>query len=601
MLLATTLLVPVLAVALLAGGELLPTRRRQAVRRGSIVLAPLTTVPAVLLALVGDGSRLEVEWMLVGTTFAVDGMARPLLLVGALLYGAVLTAVSWVRWGDTEDTTGALSAFLVASYVGNIGTYLAADLAAFYLSFTVMSFSAAGLVIHYRTSMARRATVIYLVMSVLSETALLAVVLLVRAAGATALEDAPQAVAESEYTTLTVLLLFVSFGIKAGMVPFHIWLPLAYSAAPAAAAAVLSGAMAKAGLVGWLRFLPTGEAGAGDEVTALGWLLLSLSLVGAFLAVAFGALQQEPKAVLAYSSISQMGFLGAVVAAGMIDPGVASGTAAAAVLYAVHHGFAKGALFLGVPVIRHFGRGVTGVLVAVGTVGAALALAGAPLTSGGIGKYVSKSSVEGIYLFGVGLDTVLPLVATGSVVLLARFGWLVWNTERGVRGRPDGELISWVLLCAAGTVVPWLIGRYWSPLQLPEWNTGVVWNAVWPILLGIGIVLAFWVPGQRGWLPGWLPRMDGTSVPPGDVVVAGERAYRGLTSLGGAGLRSVHSGTATVARGWATSWQRAAGLVSRVVRWGEDWLNGWQASGLAIVLMLGAAVVALLLSGWWHL
>ena len=95
--------------------------------------------------------------------------------------------------------------------------------------------------------------------------------------------------------TLTVVLLFIGFGVKAGLVPLHVWLPLAHPAAPPAASAVLSGAMVKAGLVGWLRFLPLGQHERGLEV--LGWVLMALALIGAFLAVVVGVLQDDPKVV----------------------------------------------------------------------------------------------------------------------------------------------------------------------------------------------------------------------------------------------------------------------------------------------------------------
>lgn len=601
MLIATTFLLPVAFAAVIAAAGLAPARHRHAIRRTSAILAPLATLPAVLLAVTGAGSTLQVDWLLYGSSFGVDGVARQLLLIAALLYGAALMAIAWVKIRDAEPATGALSAFLLVSFVGNIGTYLAADVVAFYLSFTVMSFSAAGLVIHYRTRTARRATGVYLVMSVLSETALLAGLLLVAAAGATRIADAPQAVAQSEHTLLIGLLLLFGFGIKAGTVPLHVWLPLAHPAAPPAASAVLSGAMVKAGVVGWLRFLPLGEASAdpgGDSAQTLGWMLLGLSLVGAFSAVAFGILQQDPKVVLAYSTISQLGFIGAVIAVGLIDPELADTTAAAAVLYAVHHGLAKGALFLGVPVVKHFGYGPRGMLVLVGMAGAALAVAGAPLTSGGFGKYVSKDAVTGMSVLGIGLDTLLPFVATGSTLLLARFGWVIWQAQREPRRSTDGELFSWLLTCAAGIAVPWLIGMYWSPLGLPEWDLSTTWDAVWPILLGLALALPFGLLAHHGRLPGWLPRTDGTALPPGDLVVVEESLLTAVTTSGGKGLAVADEVTGTVAHGWARSWQHTADWASGAIATGQARLSGWQSSGRAILLMLLLALV-LLGAGWW--
>lgn len=597
MLLSTAFLVPIIFVTMIAATGLAPAGRRQALRQGGAVLAPLAVLPAILAAVFGPMERLELSWLLFGSVFLVDELARPLLLIAGLLYGAALVTIAWVKLRDAEQATGALSAFLLASFVGNIGTYLAADVMSFYLSFTIMSFSAAGLVIHYRTKTARRATGIYLVMSVLSETALLAGLLLVVAGGATMVADAPQAVAQSGHTMLIGVLLLFGFGIKAGTVPLHVWLPLAHPAAPPAASAVLSGAMVKAGMVGWLRFLPLGEPGSG---VGLGWLLLALSLLGAFLAVVFGVLQKDPKVVLAYSTISQMGFIGAVIAVGLLNPDMAGATAAAAVLYAVHHGLAKGALFLGVPVVKHYGRGITGVLVAVGMLGAALAVAGAPLTSGGFGKYVSKEAVEGIFVLGVGLDKVLPFVATGSTLLLLRFGWVIWHAGREPRRQPDGELISWLLTCLAGVAVPWLIGQYWSPLGLPEWSAGVVWDAVWPILLGLGLSLPFWWLALRGDLPGWLPRADGTSVPPGDLVVAEESLWNRGFVRGGQTLQKAHGTSDRIAVSWSDAWENSAAWLSRFIAQCQRKLSGWQASGLAITLILGVAMALVLTYGWWN-
>ena len=76
---------------------------------------------------------------------------------------------------------------------------------------------------------------------------------------------------------------------------------------------------------------------------------------------------------------------------------------------------------------------------------------------------MSKQAVSPISVLGGGLDSILPLVATGSTLLLMRFTWLVWTAERDPRRRPDGELVSWLLVAAAGIVVPWLVGERWTP------------------------------------------------------------------------------------------------------------------------------------------
>lgn len=600
MLIALTLLTPLAVVLGLGLAGLFSPLSAFTLRRRLSIFAPLATLPAVTLALSaepGSGTQeLEVPWLLFGSHFAVDFYARPLLLIGALLYGAALLAISWIKLRDSERGSGVLSAFLLLSFTGNIGTYLAADTVSFYLAFALMSFSAAGLVIHYRTPAAHRATRIYLVMSVLSETAILAALLLVTSAGGFMLADSLQA-ANSAHTAWIQGLLFFGFGVKAGLVPLHVWLPLAHPAAPPAASAVLSGAMVKAGMIGWIRFLPEGSAA--------GAVLLTLALAGAFAAVLIGVAQRDPKVILAYSTISQMGFITAILAVGQLVPELRSTTSAAALIYAVHHSLAKGALFLGVPVVKHYARGKTGFLVLLGMLGAGLAVAGAPLTSGAFGKYVSKEAVTGIEVLGLGLDHVLPLVATGSTLLLLRFAAVILTAHRDPRRRPDGELFSWLGVCAAGIIVPWLIGTHWvsdemssEKIAVPSWDGSTVWDAAWPILAGIVIGGSIWVAGRRRILPARFNAADNPLVAPGDLLVAEEAVVTRLGRTAGSALNRIHGFTSSTAQRWDAAWDGLAEKTRQRVAAAETQLGGWESTGLVLVLLLtGVAVITFIATG----
>lgn len=598
--LAAALLLPIAVALALCATGLLPPARRPGVRRALTILAPATALPALVLAVLGPGVSAEVPWLLLGTSLHVDAVARPLVLVTALLHGAALAAIAWRRRADTTVGTGVLTAFLLACLVGSLGALLAADTVTFYLSFVLVSFAAAGLVVHQRTATAHRATRVYLVMSVLSETAILAALLLVVAAGGRRIADAPAAVADAGTGGLVVVLLLVGFGVKAGTVPLHVWLPLAHPAAPPAASAVLSGVLVKIGLIGWVRFLPLGEQG--DAVTVAGWTLLVLSLLGAFLAVAAGLLQREPKVVLAYSTISQLGFLGSVVAVGLLEPALAGATVAAAVLYAVHHGLAKGALFLGVPVAQGHVRGADGVVVAAGTLVAALVVAGAPLTSGALGKYVSKEAVGDVAILGVAVADLLPLVATGSTLLLLRFAWVLWAGERPGGRRADGELAAWSLLVLAAVALPWWVAARWSPLALPTWDAGTLWDAAWPILLGLALAGPVVALRRAGRLPRWAASTGGAGLPPGDLVVLEEAGWAGLRSGGSRGLARLHRGTQGAATRWSDGWGRLSARGRAVTSAVEARLGAWESSGTAVLLLLGVVVtatgVALVTGGW---
>jgi formate hydrogenlyase subunit 3/multisubunit Na+/H+ antiporter MnhD subunit len=135
-------------------------------------------------------------------------------------------------------------------------------------------------------------------------------------------------------TTTQVFLFFIALlWTCAGVYALHVWLPLAHPVAPTPASAVLSGAMIKAGLLGWLRFLPLGEAatpGWGNVCTIAG-------LAAAFDGVLVGCTQDNAKTVLAYSSISQMGFMTMAVGVGLTVPAVWTQALTATALYALHH------------------------------------------------------------------------------------------------------------------------------------------------------------------------------------------------------------------------------------------------------------------------
>ena len=596
---SASLLLPVLVAALIPLTGLLAQPTRDSTRRRLAVWAPVAVAPAIVLTVAAADSHLYVEWILYGITMAVDDISRSLVLISALLYGGVLVSIVWVRSDRAETGAATLAAFLLISYAGNIGVYLAADAVSFYFCFAVMSFAAVGLVVHYRTAKAYRATRIYLVMTVISETALLAGLFLTVHAGGMLLVDAPQAVLDSPYLALILTLFLIGFGIKFGTVPLHVWLPLAHPAAPPAASAILSGAMVKAGMVGYLRFFPLQdpEAEFNTTVETFGWILLILSLTGAFAAVFIGVLQHDAKVVLAYSTISQMGFIGALIAAGLIDAHLGPDTIDAAVLYAVHHGLAKGALFLGVPMIKRYGRGLSGVLVTIGMCGAGLAVAGAPITSGGLGKYVSKDAVEGLTIAGIGLEYLLPFVATGSTLLLLRFTWVVLTDQRETHNAIQGDLIGWLGVCAGGIVVPWLIAAYWSPLGLPEWtDLKTLWDALWPIGLGLLIGGAFWMAAHFNWLP--KRTRNETVIPAGDLVEVEEHVAYRIVSSGNSALDTAHeystavrTGTSSMASSVA---ERIRGLINRV----EQAFRPWPRFGLgAVVVLTITLVLSLVLAG----
>jgi formate hydrogenlyase subunit 3/multisubunit Na+/H+ antiporter MnhD subunit len=156
---------------------------------------------------------------------------------------------------------------------GTLGTFVAADIVTFYMSFSLMSLAAYALVVHDRTPVAWRAGRIYIVLAVFGETALLAAVIVAAtAADSLAIANVQAGLPASPWRDWAVAGFVVGFGMKAGLVPLHVWLPLAHPQAPTPASAVLSGVIVKAGIIGLMRFVPPdGGAGWSETLVSSAW------------------------------------------------------------------------------------------------------------------------------------------------------------------------------------------------------------------------------------------------------------------------------------------------------------------------------------------
>ncbi|MCZ7641088.1 MAG: complex I subunit 5 family protein [Verrucomicrobia bacterium] len=392
-------------------------------------------------------------------------------------------------WPGTPTETVFFLFYLLAM-AGNFGLILAFDAPVFYFCFALMSFASYGLVIHNGDTEALRAGRIYIYLVVLGEVLLFAA--LVTIVGATGSTRLPVA-ADAPLSPLTFGLAVAGFGIKAGLLPLHVWLPLAHPVAPTPASAVLSGAMIKAGVIGWLRFLPWGQA----PQPAWGSLLLMLGMAGALFGVVVGLTQRNPKTVLAYSSISQMGLIMSALGAGWVAPEHWPAAQTALLLYALHHGLAKGALFLGVGVAQATGaRGRT--WTGAGLLLPALALAGAPWTSGAVAKSALQAAVDAMPgAWAESLAVLLPVAAVGTTLLMARFLVLVWPRDSGRGHLTAGMYLPWLGLLGAVALASYV----WPPavgIEGGSFDSSKAWSSTWPVLAGGLVGWVAWKWGARG-------------------------------------------------------------------------------------------------------
>lgn len=466
--------------------------------------APSAPLPA-LLAAFWPGGGFEAPWLLLGLRLGVDPLGAPLLLLAAVLW---LSAGLAVRRSMAEDPhRNRFLALFLLTMAGNLGVFITLDAAGFYLAYAMMTFAAYGLVIHDGRMASRRAGRVYLVLAVLGEGLLVAGLLLLAAEfGNPDLRGLGPALAGAAHKDWMVALFLLGFGIKMGMVPLHLWLPLAHPCAPVPASAVLSGVIVKAGLMGWLRFLPLGQG----VTETLGAWVMAAGLFSAFFAVAVGLAQERAKTVLAYSTVSQMGLITLLIGLGLMLPDIQWALAVGAVmLMALHHGLAKGALFLamGADTRARFWL----------MLWPAAALAGMPLTAGALGKKALKDAAG----MAPGpwaelLPVLLGLSSLATTLLMLRLLWLVrpvggrWPmaTGDGAHDPPRGRepALSLVLI---GVFLPW----FWAGWQLPQaavaaFEVAALWDSLWPVLLGSGVACAWWYSAPRPWQAVRLPEGD---------------------------------------------------------------------------------------------
>ncbi|MBY6082778.1 complex I subunit 5 family protein [Ruegeria arenilitoris] len=469
---AILLAVPLLPL-LLAAGLALPACRGLCLR-----LAAWAALPALASAfLVPLGTTVSVPVLLDGARFGMDQTSQTFLLFTSLLW--LLAGLFGSRYLADDPRRGRFTAFYLTAMSGSLGLNICLDPASFFVLFAVMGVSSFGLVVHDGSAEARRAARVYIALAILGETLLFVAVIKITGAGFTELPYRDPAA-----SNLVIALVLVSFGIKAGALPLHFWLPLAHPAAPIPASAVLSGAMIKAGLLGWLRFLPIGAVAAPHW----GIAVVIAGLAAAFYGALVGSTKDNPKAVLAYSSISQMGLITIPIGIALAVPDAAPMAIVAALLYAVHHGLAKGTLFLGVGMAHHAGRWRGPVFLTL--LLPAAALSGLPLTSGAVAKTALKGAAV-VSSWYVWLGPLMSLAAVGTTVLMARYLVNLQVSLKKDHTPKPGLWVPWVALqLAAGSLI-WLLPLA-GEARVETLSPGKVWPSVWPPILGVLLSVILW-------------------------------------------------------------------------------------------------------------
>lgn len=283
-----------------------------------------------------------------GAHFRVDALAAFFLVV-VNLGGA---GASLYAFGCGRETAPLRVLPYFPAYLAGMNLVVLADDAfSFLVAWEFMSLASWALVLaHHKAAENARAAYIYLLMASAGTLCLLlAFGLLAGPEGSYSFAQIRSEPAQGWIAALTLLLALVGAGSKAGLIPLHVWLPLAHAAAPSHVSALMSGVMTKVAVYGFVRIV---FDLLGEPVWWWGLVVLALAGITTVLGVLYALMQHDLKRLLAYHTVENIGiiFIGLGLALAFRANGVgwAAGLALTAGLFHVlNHSIFKSLLFFG--------------------------------------------------------------------------------------------------------------------------------------------------------------------------------------------------------------------------------------------------------------
>src|SRR5712692_7600894 len=296
-------------------------------------------------------------------SFDYDALAGFFNLTLAILAGAVsIYSYSYLKEFEGKRNGGVFGFLFNLLLLSLTIVFTAANAFLFLIGWEVMALAAYGLVTFYHEDReTRRAGLLYIVMAHIDAGCLLlGFALLMQVSGSADFAGFRTAAVHlsSSQQAVAFVLFFVGFGIKAGVIPFHIWLPAAHPVAPSNISSLLSGIVLKAGIYGMARIF---LGGLGGLPSWAGLLVLVVGVASAVLGVLYALMEHDLKRLLAYHSIENIGIILIGLGAALVfrvagHPQLAAVALIAALFHTLNHAIFKCLLFLGAGSVLHSTR-----------------------------------------------------------------------------------------------------------------------------------------------------------------------------------------------------------------------------------------------------
>ena len=363
----------------------------------------------------------------------VDGLSLPLVVLTAFL-GFIAVLISWKVTLRPRE----YFAWLLLLETSILGVFCALDFLLFFIMWEIELIPMFFLISIWGSGRKEYSAIKYVLYTLLGSALMLAGILsLYFTTGSLSIVEIAQTglapFAAAIPTAAIFFLLLIGFAVKLPVFPLHTWLPDAHTDAPTAVSVMLAGALIKMGGYGIIRISVSIFPQVAQDYAPL---LLTLAVINVVYGGAITLRQTDIKRLIAYSSISHMGF----VLLGIFALGQLSMTGA--VLQMVSHGIITGLLFaicgliihnIGERDVRNLGGLVrqTPIIAVIFTIGGIGAM-GVPTTSGFIAEFMvflgafSSTAVSGVQVF--------TIVALLGILLAA--GYILWTLQRVFYGAP---------------------------------------------------------------------------------------------------------------------------------------------------------------------
>ncbi len=409
----------------------------------------------------------RVEWIpSIGATYylGIDGISLLLVMLTTLL--GFLSILS--SWTAIEERVKEYYAFFLVLQTGMLGVFLSLDFFLFYVFWEVMLVPMYFLIGIWGGPRKLYAAIKFFLFTLVGSVLMLLGILMLYFSYHSQFGSYTFDITQLMRLNLPLqtqiwifLAFFVGFAIKVPMFPFHTWLPDAHVEAPTAGSVILAGVLLKMGTYGFVRFsLPLLPAASADPriVSFMVWLSIIAIIYGALVSL----MQKDWKKLVAYSSVSHLGFCTLGLFA--LNPNGIAGS----VIQQINHGISTGALFLIVGIVyerRHtreiseFG-GLSNVMPVFATIFMIITMSsiGVPALNGFIGEFtILQGAFEEDWRWAA-------FAVSGIVLGAAYMLWLYQRTMFGAITNPKNEKLLDLNWREVATLAPLVIWAFWIGL-----------------------------------------------------------------------------------------------------------------------------------------